>query len=338
MAMDESLFDLSPEQTDSTAMPRTVVFSNETGSGSMTICPLFSGAELYYNDMHLVSFDEAPVLARNVIEINHCRVGRYECSFGENSCCYLAAGDFAVCAAARKKSSSCFPLRHYHGITILLDLDAVSPEMRSQMEWYGVNLNAIRQYICTENRCCILRSAPVVAHVFSELYTAHAVPDTGYLRLKVLELLHILSRLKDRDDVQQTDYFNQHQVECVKQAAALLTQELTVHRTIEQLAQEVGLSPTALKSCFKGIYGSSVYASEGIPLAAGTEAADRNGQHHCRNCTPDRLRKSKQVFFRVSPGSWHDPDAISEDASDWIDFVCLVLVKKRPAPVKSVCG
>ena len=201
MAMYESLFDLSPEQTDSTAMPRTVVFSNETGSGSMPICPLLPGAELYYNDMHLVSFDEAPVLARNVIEINHCRVGRYECSFGENSCCYLAAGDFAVCAAARKKSSSCFPLRHYHGITILLDLDAVSPEMRSQMEWYGVNLNAIRQYICTENRCCILRSAPVVAHVFSELYTAHAVPDTGYLRLKVMELLHILSRLKDRDDV-----------------------------------------------------------------------------------------------------------------------------------------
>ena len=68
------------------------------------------------------------------------------------------------------------------------------------------------------------------------------MPDTGYLRLKVLELLHILTRLKNREDVQQTEYFNQHQVECVKQAAALLTQELTVHRTIEQLAQEVGLS------------------------------------------------------------------------------------------------
>ena len=116
MAMYKSLFDLSPEQTASTAMPRTVVFSNGTGSGSMTICPLFSGAELYYNDMHLVPFDEAPAPARNVIEINHCRVGRYECSFGANSCCYLAAGDFAVCAAARKKSSSCFPLRHYHGV------------------------------------------------------------------------------------------------------------------------------------------------------------------------------------------------------------------------------
>lgn len=128
------------------------------------------------------------------------------------------------------------------------------------MEWYSVDLDVIRRHICTENRCCILRSEPTIAHIFSELYTAHSVPDIGYLRLKVLELLHILTRLKNREDVQQTEYFNQHQVECVKQAAALLTQELTVRRTIEQLAQEVGLSPTALKSCFKGIYGSSVYA------------------------------------------------------------------------------
>ena len=260
MAMYKSLFDLSIEETVSTEMPHTVKFSNETGTGSMTICPLFSGAELYYNDMHLVSFEEATAPARNVIEINHCRVGRYECSFGENSCCYLAAGDFAVCAAARKKSSSCFPLRHYHGITILLDLDAITPKMRREMEWYGIDLDVIRRYICTENRCCILRSAPTIAHVFSELYTVHSVPDTGYLRLKVLELLHILTRLKSREDVQQTDYFNQHQVECARRAAKLLTQKLTVHQTIEQLAQDVGLSATALKTCFKGVYGSSVYA------------------------------------------------------------------------------
>ena len=229
MAMYKSLFDLSIEETTSTEMPHTVKFSNETGTGSMIICPLFLGAELYYNDMHLAFFEEATAPMRNVIEINHCRVGRYECSFGANSCCYLAAGDFAVCAAARKKSSSCFPLRHYHGITILLDLDAISPEMRKQMEWYGVDLDVIRRYICTENRCCILRSEPTIAHIFSELYTAHSVPDTGYLRLKVLELLHVLSRLKGRDDVQQTDYFNQHQVECARRAAKLLTQLSLIH-------------------------------------------------------------------------------------------------------------
>ena len=41
MAMYKSLFDLSIEETTSTEMPHTVKFSNETGTGSMIICPLF---------------------------------------------------------------------------------------------------------------------------------------------------------------------------------------------------------------------------------------------------------------------------------------------------------
>lgn len=39
------------------------------------------------------------------MKINFCRAGRYECSFGENSCCYLADGDFAITATTRKKSA-----------------------------------------------------------------------------------------------------------------------------------------------------------------------------------------------------------------------------------------
>ena len=30
------------------------------------------------------------LLQKNMIEINHCLTGRFECSFGENSCCYMA--------------------------------------------------------------------------------------------------------------------------------------------------------------------------------------------------------------------------------------------------------
>ena len=117
MAMYKSLFDLSIEETTSTEMPHTVKFSNETGTGSMIICPLFLGAELYYNDMHLAFFEEATAPMRNVIEINHCRVGRYECSFGANSCCYLAAAICRLCSSAQKVvlllSAAALP-RHHH--------------------------------------------------------------------------------------------------------------------------------------------------------------------------------------------------------------------------------
>ena len=246
---------------DEAADPAQVYhISNETGTGKITVCPVFPGVELCYNDMHLAYCNQDQQPTRNIIEINHCRVGRYECSFGENSCCYLAAGDFAVSAATRKKSFSSFPLRHYHGITILLDLDAVTPESRSLMEWFGVELDVVRQYICTANRCCILRENPSIEHIFSELYAAHEPREVGYLRLKTLELLLFLSKLDAQQELQQTEYFNQHQVECAKRAAARMTADLTAHYTIEQLAEEAGISPTALKNSFRGVYGTSLYA------------------------------------------------------------------------------
>ena len=225
----------------------------------MTIYPLFSGAELYYNDMHLVPFDEAPAPARNVIEINHCRVGRYECSFGENSCCYLAPGDFAVSAGSRKKSASCFPLRHYHGITILLDLDALG-QAAALLEYFAIDLAALRQAICTANRCCILRADPAMEQIFARLYAARPGCSAGVLRLQVLQLLQLLAHPETLGEVQQTEYYSQSQVLCAKRVAAWMTADLTCHFTIEQLAARAGLSPTALKSCFRGVYGSSVYA------------------------------------------------------------------------------
>lgn len=258
MAMYKSLFDLSIEEMVSTEMPHTVKFSNETGTGSMIICPLFLGAELYYNDMHLAFFEEKPAPARNVIEINHCRVGRYECSFGKIAAAIWQQG-ILRCAAAQE-------------ILLLLPIAALSRHYHSAGSGCDLAGNAEPDgMVWRESECypaVYLHREPLLhpsvcacgCTYFSELYTAHAVPDTGYLRLKVLELLHVLSRLKSRDDVQQTDYFNQHQVECARRAAKLLTQKLTVHQTIEQLAQDVGLSATALKTCFKGVYGSSVYA------------------------------------------------------------------------------
>lgn len=250
---------LRPE-ADTAESAQTFSISNETGTGSVTVYSVFPGAELCYNDMHLASCNQNQPSAPNIIEINYCHIGRYECNFGENSCCYLAAGDFAVSAATRKKSSSSFPLRHYHGVTILLDLDIISAQMQPLMTWFGIDLNTIRRYVCTANRCCILRADPTIQHLFSELYALLVPRNTGYLRLKVLELLLFLNGLDAQRELQQTEYFNQHQVECAKRVAARLTEDLTCHHTIEQLAQEVKLSPTALKNCFKGVYGSSIYA------------------------------------------------------------------------------
>ena len=51
------------------------------------------------------------------------------------------------------------------------------------------------------------------------------------------QLLLFLCSLDTKAEIQQTEYFNHHQVECAKQVAALMTG----HQTIEQLTQTVAL-------------------------------------------------------------------------------------------------
>ena len=74
----------------------TYQLSNETGHGEITVYRVFTGIELYYNDMHMEYCNQNQATVKNMIEINHCLIGRFECSFGENSCCYMAEGEIAL--------------------------------------------------------------------------------------------------------------------------------------------------------------------------------------------------------------------------------------------------
>lgn len=210
--------------------------SNETGHGRITVYQVFSGIELYYNDMHMGYCNQNQATVKNMIEINHCLIGRFECSFGENSCCYMAEGDLSISSMMKKKSNSCFPLNHYHGISIVINLDELLPEIRQIMELLNIDLHYIQKYICEGNRCCIMRANPSV------------------------KLLLFLSDLNTAEEVLQTDYFNQNQVALIKAVASYITEDLTAHHTIEQLSQKFAISTTALKKCFRGVYGTSVYS------------------------------------------------------------------------------
>ena len=80
------------------------------------------------------------------------------------------------------------------------------------------------------------------------------------MKVKMLELLLFLSDLNTAEEVLQTDYFNQNQVALIKAVASYITEDLTAHHTIEQLSQKFEISTTALKKCFRGVYGTSVYS------------------------------------------------------------------------------
>ena len=171
----------SPEEAKDELCQDCKIFrlSNETGYGRITVYQVFPGIELYYNDMHIGYCNQNQATAKNMIEINHCLIGRFECSFGENSCCYMAEGDLSISSMMKRKSNSCFPLNHYHGISIIINLDELLPEVRRIMELLNIDLHYIQKYICEGNRCCIMRANPSIEHIFSELYHVREKKKTG---------------------------------------------------------------------------------------------------------------------------------------------------------------
>lgn len=69
-----------------------------------------------------------------------------------------------------------------------------------------------------------------------------------------------LDALSISDSVEERPYFYKSQVEKIKAVHDLITEDLRRHYATEALAKRVALSPTALKSGFKQIFGDSLYS------------------------------------------------------------------------------
>lgn len=283
-------------------------FENETGTGEISCYPVFAGIELFYNDMHTAYCNQKQATEKNIIEINHCCKGRYECSFGDSGCCYMAEGDLAVGALSRKKTYSSFPLSHYHGITIVINLEKLLPEVRAIMTLLSIKIEKIQKMICEENRCGIMRANPSIEHIFSELYYVREEHKAGYMKVKILELLLFLSDLDTNDELVQTEKYNQNRVHIIKEIAAFITENSTKHYTIEQLSEKFHISATALKKCFRGVYGSSVYAylrtyrlqvAERLLMETTKQVTEIAAQIGYEN--PNKFTSAFKSFYGVTP-------------------------------------
>ena len=133
----------------------------------------------------------------DTIEINHCWEGRFECEFQNGDYQYIGAGDLSIHRLSHTTRQTCFPLAHYHGISITIDLPQAQQTLSSLEAIMGdldIHLETIAERFCREESCYVLRSNREVAHIFSELYAAPPERMAHYLKAKVLELLMLLKR------------------------------------------------------------------------------------------------------------------------------------------------
>lgn len=229
-----------------------------TGEGVMICYSVFPGIDLLFNDFHMQSCFSEFQPKVEMIGIDHCREGRIEWEF-QNSYMYLQKGDLQINARENHTLGFGFPLNHYHGITVAIYVEEADKTLANVFDDFSIDLQALRSKFCSGKNPFIMRANDSIEHIFFELYT---VPDSirmNYYKIKVLELLLFLSAV-DGVDGEKRPYYPKTQVGTVKEIMKHITENLERHYTLNELSLIFNLPLTSMKLCFKGVYGTSIYA------------------------------------------------------------------------------
>ncbi|QAT42932.1 helix-turn-helix domain-containing protein [Aminipila luticellarii] len=233
--------------------------TDETGNAKMISYEVFEGITVVYNEVHMQEFSVDINPSEEVFEINHCREGRIECEFQNGDYLYMADGDFSVNRKEGTRHHSYFPISHYHGVSITVVPKLAQRELDHHFGTGQINLEQICRALCGRRGFFLIREPEWAEHIFFELYCLPEQIRKDYFKLKVLEVLLFLSTIGGETN-QPSVYFPRGQVEKIKIIQKQITEHMDKKYTLEQLAAEHEMALTAMKSCFKGVFGSGIYS------------------------------------------------------------------------------
>ncbi|BAH06038.1 helix-turn-helix domain-containing protein [Clostridium kluyveri] len=231
---------------------------NHSGTGKLIQYEVLPGIQLTYNLFKLDIRPNNNITNINIIEINHCMEGRYECEFKKNDYIYLNEGDLSISNFSCKKISSNFPLGYFKGISIIIYLDEAVISIKKMKLPDSIDLYKLMKKLCVKGHCFILRARNEIKHIFSQPYPVKEELYRTYHQIKVIELLLFLSSNNISEQNQERPYYSRKQVTITKQIRDHLITHMNKRITIEEMSKKYGIGATTLKSCFKGIYGTTI--------------------------------------------------------------------------------
>lgn len=261
--------------------------NNDEGELVITEYPVFPGIWLCYKDAHIQKFTYPVSYPAGLLEITHCREGRFEYDAGDHYF-YLAGGDMSICKSKSEGTTVYCPTRHYHGITVLIDPKNAPPCLSCLLEDVEVSPAALLEKFCGKDQYFIMRSTAQLEHIFSELYSVPEEMRKGYFKVKLLELLMFLNGLDVKLSQTEQRSCSKMQVELAKQICQFINTHMDTRLTTEQLAAEFLVSPAWLKKCFYSVYGESIYAY--------IRAYKMRSASHCLKTTDHTISEIARAF------------------------------------------
>lgn len=230
-------------------------------SGSIISYELYQGIEIcfqkfdYVGDINNISICQPDNI--NAIELCYCRNGRFEYELPRGKCLYIGAGDFNIELPDGEYKVVGFPLKYYEGVSIYLRPIMMENDLPEGLKAIDFNLNSFINKFCNNNHF-ILRQDQNMKEIFENIFCVPEEIRKSYLRLKIQELLLLLHTTDGKQKCKKEEYFSKHTVSIIKDIRNLIVKDPKIRYTIDELAHMYNLSPTCLKTCFKGVFGTTM--------------------------------------------------------------------------------
>jgi AraC-like DNA-binding protein len=245
--------------TDDGKDTRRLTYEYDDGRVICTDLVVFEGIHLGLMDVDASELHAFTPLPSEVLEIVHCRRGRFECELARDACICIAEGDFAVISSGHIPDHNrySFPLRSFLCLAIVVDFAMLSSETRGLLAAFSIDLDRLYQNLRLENRWFTGACAdnPAVATAFEELYQVVLAHDQGGSRLRVLELLFLIERFHAGRERHR--YHSDSRAHTVRLMRDELIASLDERVRLAELARRHNISLTLFQSTFKDIYGLS---------------------------------------------------------------------------------
>lgn len=257
------------------------------GTGVCMDYPLFTGINLIFMDFNCTDDFKETLPGRNILDIRHYQQGRVEFEFENHKVFHMREDEFCINALSNMQSapaSYSFPFGSCSGVSFVIDRENVDSSTIQHLLFYGIDIKTIGKNLELDAHWYISRTPKELFHIFMELYEAKGKETMEYFRIKGLELLYHVQKLRSEDRYTATYYSREH-IEIVKHARKRLIGNMDTKIPLEEFIEDENISMATFQAIFKQIYGDSPYA---------------HLKKYKMNCAAVRLREQKESISQIA--------------------------------------
>lgn len=230
------------------------------GDGGMISYDVCPGISIYYCDFHIHEpYDyKGAYNYQDLIEINYCLSGRYECEFSDQSVNYTTDGDFSFWSGRGEVVASDSSAKRYKGISVYILPEFAQDEINKIIITENIDLKEKVKETFSGKTSLIAKPGARIHHIFDELYDLPNKNKLDYIRIKIFELILLIYTDDFKYEESLIKYYPKKVIDAVKETKKYIDNHFSRYITISEMAKINAINSNQLMECFKYTYGMTL--------------------------------------------------------------------------------